>query len=81
MRLGDAATRQLEYLPAMSTKAARREYLQAVAEFDLACRAFSRGMERVLEPAAPDAARLFGPRKPAKRAPRAARGAERARKA
>jgi len=66
----------------MSTKAARREYLQAVAEFDLACKAFSRGMERVLQaPAAPVAVRLFGPRKPARRTPRPARMVEHARKA
>jgi hypothetical protein len=66
----------------MSTKAARREYLQAVAEFNLACQDFSRGMDRVLKAApAPAAARLFGPRKPARRAPRAARVLERARTA
>jgi len=65
----------------MSTKAARREYLRAVAEFDLACRAFSRGMDRVLQAPAPVAARFFGPRKPARRSPRAARMVAHARKA
>ncbi|HJS04534.1 MAG TPA: hypothetical protein VJ832_13725 [Variovorax sp.] len=66
----------------MSTKAARREYLQAVAEFNLACQEFSRGMDRVLQSApSPAAERLFGPRKAARRAPRAARVVERARKA
>ena len=60
----------------MSTKAARREYLQAVAEFQRACREFSTGMSRVLEPAeAPERAdagwiaRTLGPSKPPKRAP------------
>jgi hypothetical protein len=65
----------------MSTKAARREYLQALAEFEQACRAFARGMERVLEPPAPAASGLFGPRKPARRAARISRTIERARKA
>ncbi|WP_162575516.1 hypothetical protein [Variovorax sp. PBL-H6] len=65
----------------MSTKAARREYLQAVAEFQQGCRAFGRGMEQVLEPPAPAAAGLFGPRKPVRRAPRVSRTIERARKA
>jgi hypothetical protein len=66
----------------MSTKAARREYLQAVAEFERACQTFARGMERVLEPPAPAAADgLFGPRKPARRAARISRTIERAKKA
>jgi hypothetical protein len=66
----------------MSTKAARREYLQAVAEFERACRTFAQGMERVLDPPAPAAADgLFGPRKPVKRAARISRTIERARKA
>ncbi|MGK6307942.1 hypothetical protein [Variovorax sp. DT-64] len=65
----------------MSTKAARREYLQAVAEFERACRTFAQGMERVLDPPAPAAAGLFGPRKPVKRAARISRAIERARKA
>ncbi|KWT64464.1 MULTISPECIES: hypothetical protein [unclassified Variovorax] len=66
----------------MSTKAARREYLQAVAEFERACRTFASGMEQVLEPQAPAAAAgLFGPRKPARRTARTPRAIEHARKA
>ena len=72
----------------MSTKAARREYLQAVAEFQRACREFSAGMARVLEPAeAPEPAdagwiaRSLGPSKPPKRAPPRARESRTARKA
>jgi hypothetical protein len=66
----------------MSTKAARREYLQAVAEFERGVRTFAQGMERVIEPPAPAAADgLFGPRKPAKRAARISRTIQRARKA
>ncbi|WP_077002207.1 hypothetical protein [Variovorax sp. KK3] len=66
----------------MSTKAARREYLQAVAEFQRACRDFSRGMSEVLPP--PQAqepgdasfiARTLGPSRPAKRAPQRSREA------
>jgi len=60
----------------MTSKAARREYLQALAEFDRACLEFSERMARVVTPDAspevpgtmrPLLARL-GPRKPAKRA-------------
>ncbi|GAA4342324.1 hypothetical protein GCM10023165_23960 [Variovorax defluvii] len=62
----------------MSTKAARREYLQAVAEFQRACRDFSAGMTRVLEPPPTEPAseevgwivRAIGTSKPPKRAPR-----------
>ena len=60
----------------MSTKAARREYLQAVAEFQRACRDFSAGMAKVLEPVETPApgdagwiARTLGPSKPPRRAP------------
>jgi hypothetical protein len=54
----------------MSKKSARREYLQAVAEFDAGCERFARGMARILETPLPTAVRLvqLGPRKPAKRA-------------
>lgn len=62
----------------MSTKAARREYLQAVGEFQRACREFSAGMTRVLEPPEEPAleeagwiVRALGTSKPPKRAPRA----------
>ena len=34
----------------MSAKSARREYLEAVAEFQRGCEAFARGMGRILEP-------------------------------
>jgi hypothetical protein len=57
----------------MSKKSARREYLQAVAEFDAGCERFARGMARILETPLPTAVSLvqqLGPRKPAKRAPR-----------
>lgn len=60
----------------MSAKSARREYLQALAEFDRSCREFSKGMSAVLEPPAAPAAEPqalladLGPRKPAKRAQR-----------
>ena len=70
----------------MSTNAARREYLAAIAEFQQALRDFSAGMGHVLDQApTDDAARagevtaLFreamGPRKAAKRAPRIERTA------
>lgn len=75
----------------MNTKAARREYLEAVAEFQRSVQAFSVGMDRVLDQlpdrspedgAQPTAiAELLGPRKPAQRAPRAQRLIDRARKA
>lgn len=61
----------------MSAKSARREYLQAVAEFQRGWREFARCMERVLEspeePGPEDLgwmARELGASKPAKRAPR-----------
>jgi len=57
----------------MSKKSARREYLQAVAEFDAGCERFARGMARILETPLPTAVSLvqqLGPRKLAKRAPR-----------
>ncbi len=65
----------------MSTRAARQEYLQAVAEFQRACRAFSEGMARVTEApaAAADASRAeadsgwivdaLGTSRPPRRAP------------
>jgi hypothetical protein len=64
----------------MSKKAARREYLEAVAEFQRGLQAFSAGMGRVLDPTLPHhppqdgvqptaIAELLGPRKPARRAP------------
>ena len=54
----------------MSRKSARREYLQAVAEFDAGCERFARRLARILEAPLPTAASLVqqGPRKPAKRA-------------
>ncbi|WP_170855547.1 hypothetical protein [Variovorax sp. CF079] len=75
----------------MSTKAARREYLEAVAEFQRALQEFSVGMGR-LDPSPPNRspqdgaqpaviAQLLGPRKPAQRAPRAQRLIDGARKA
>ena len=68
----------------MSAKTARREYLQAVSDFERGVRDFARGMGSVLETAAasapvqpqlqPDEALPLlaglGPRKPARRAPR-----------
>lgn len=61
----------------MKHKAARREVLGAIAEFQQACLDFSEGMQKVLDPAAPHVNPTsplslldFGPRKPAKRAPR-----------
>jgi hypothetical protein len=59
----------------MSSKSARREYLQAVAEFQKSLRNFAKGMGHVLEPEAqPDVEevirRELGPSKSAKRAPR-----------
>ncbi|MGJ7510132.1 hypothetical protein [Variovorax sp. GT1P44] len=60
----------------MSSKSARREYLQALADFDRACVEFSKGMRTVLEPPAPTENTAqplladLGPRKPAKRAQR-----------
>ena len=59
----------------MKHKAARLEYLRAVAEFDRACQAFSEGMQAALDSPTrsgnvtglqPDT--WPGPRKPAKRA-------------
>jgi hypothetical protein len=62
----------LRYLPGMSKKSARREYLQAIAEFDAGCERFAQGMARILETSPPAALSLvpLGARKPAKRAPR-----------
>ncbi len=66
----------------MSAKTARREYLQAVADFERGVRDFARGMGALMETAAakapgetlPDDAlpllASLGPRKPARRAPR-----------
>ena len=71
----------------MSTKAARREYLQAVAEFQQAVQKFAAGMERILDAPTPNQVQgtmltqLLGPRKPAKRAPRAGRLVEDGKKA
>ena len=81
-----------EYLPVMNTRAARREYSEAVAEFQRALQGFSVGMGRVLDPSLPHRspqdgvqptaiAELLGPRKPAQRAPRAQRPIDGARKA
>ena len=63
----------------MSSRSARREYLEAMAQFERACLDFSRSMASIAEPApaAPSPAGVeaalpaLGPRKPAKRAPRA----------
>ena len=60
----------------MSSKSARREYLQALAAFDRACLEFSKAMDAVLEPGKPvhepdklqPLLATLGPRKPAKRA-------------
>lgn len=56
----------------MSSKAARREYLDAVADFERACLALSERMATITEqPAGPGPVPLlspFGPRKSAKRA-------------
>ena len=76
----------------MSTRAARREYLEAVAEFQRALQEFSVGMGRALDPSLPNRSpqdgvqpavitELLGPRKPAKRALRAQRLIGGARKA
>ncbi|SEB26362.1 hypothetical protein [Variovorax sp. YR216] len=59
----------------MKHKAARREVLGAIAEFQQVCLDFSSGMQKVLEvpavePAPPLPLLDFGPRKPAKRASR-----------
>ena len=60
----------------MSSKSARREYLQALAAFDRACVDFSKGMSTVLASPAPlentpqPLLADLGPRKPAKRAQR-----------
>jgi len=61
----------------MKHKAARREYLSAIAEFERACLDFSEGMQSILEPPtppiepeAPLQLLRFGPRKPARRADR-----------
>ena len=61
----------------MKHRAARREYLSAIAEFERACVDFSEGMRGILqppaapvEPEAPLPLLRFGPRKPAKRADR-----------
>lgn len=58
----------------MSSRTARREYLQALAQFERACMDYAKAMERVLDPVetagTPPTSLLspFGPRKPAKRA-------------
>lgn len=76
----------------MSTKAARRDYLQAVAEFQQGVQQFADGMGRILHSSTPagtphddeQAAAItqrLGPRKPAKRAPRSHRLIEDAKKA
>ena len=73
----------------MSTKSARREYLEAVAEFQRGLQDFSVGMGRVLDTSLPPGspqdgvqptaiAELLGPRKPARRAPRTERLMEQA---
>jgi hypothetical protein len=65
----------------MTSKSARREYLEALSVFERACIEFSQGMGAVLEPAPPEVPVSaqgtpqplladLGPRKPAKRAPR-----------
>jgi hypothetical protein len=62
----------------MSSKSARQEYQQAVAEFQRGYAAFARGMETIVESPAdasdPTRAMLpgLGPRKPARRAPASA---------
>ena len=58
----------------MSRKSARREYLEAVAEFERACLAFSHGMAAIVPAEATNVeeitrpASALGPRKPARRA-------------
>jgi hypothetical protein len=58
----------------MSSRTARREYLQALAQFERACMDYAKAMEQVLEPPEPTGTQPtsllspFGPRKPAKRA-------------
>ncbi|MBT2325226.1 hypothetical protein J7E62_23120 [Variovorax paradoxus] len=59
----------------MGMKAARREYLQALAEFDRAIRNFAQGMADILPPEDTTAdleslIREMGPSKPSKRARR-----------
>jgi hypothetical protein len=61
----------------MSSKAARREYLKAMADFERGCAEFSRRMATILDPLSPGSHPIlspFGPRKPAKRASRHASG-------
>lgn len=55
----------------MSSKAARREYLKALADFEQSCAEFSRRMATIFDPLPPGSHPIlspFGPRKPAKRA-------------
>jgi hypothetical protein len=63
----------------MTTKAARREHLMAMAQFERRCVELSRHMESIVEPPVPGDHRFlspFGPRKPVKRAlPRGVSGA------
>ena len=62
----------------MKHKAARREYLSVIAQFERACLDFSEGMQSILEPPpappvepeAPLPLLRFGPRKPARRTTR-----------
>jgi len=61
----------------MTAKSARHEYFKALAAFDRACIAFSKGMGAVLDSSEQEAASEpqplvanLGPRKPAKRAER-----------
>jgi hypothetical protein len=61
---------------------ARRDYLQALAQFERSCLEFSRAMEHILDsppsPAPAPPTRILenlGPRKPAKRAPTGASAA------
>lgn len=58
----------------MSSKSVRREYLEAVAEFERGCKAFAAGMRTALQEEGASTPQSvlspLGPRKPAKRAPR-----------
>ncbi|MDM0036822.1 hypothetical protein QTI33_32130 [Variovorax sp. J22P271] len=61
----------------MSSKAARREYLKALADFERGCAEFSQRMATIFDPLPPGSQPIlspFGPRKPAKRASRRTSG-------
>jgi hypothetical protein len=56
---------------AMKSNAARREYLEALADFNLACRRFDRAIREIVKPEAAGEAiaipKPLGPRKPMRR--------------